>query len=63
MTDCIFCKILSGELPASVVYQDRDCTALMDIQPVNAGYSDLPERSELDAVAQQIRKALQEAME
>lgn len=38
MSDCIFCEILSGTLPASIVYQDDTCTALMDIQPVNAGH-------------------------
>lgn len=38
MIDCVFCRILSGELPVSIVYQDSGCTALMDIQPVNAGH-------------------------
>lgn len=38
MSDCIFCDILSGKLPASVVYQDDQCTAIMDIQPVNPGH-------------------------
>jgi histidine triad (HIT) family protein len=36
--DCVFCKILTGELPASVVCQDDICTAFMDIQPVNPGH-------------------------
>lgn len=38
MSDCIFCKILKGELPSSPVYQDEVCTAFMDIQPVNPGH-------------------------
>lgn len=38
MTDCIFCKILAGELPASFVYRGEHCTAFMDIQPVNPGH-------------------------
>jgi len=38
MIDCVFCGILSGELPGSFVYQDDRRTALMDIQPVNAGH-------------------------
>lgn len=38
MSDCIFCDILSGKLPASVVFQDERCTAIMDIQPVNPGH-------------------------
>jgi histidine triad (HIT) family protein len=38
MSDCVFCQILSGKLPASIVYQDKCCTAFMDIQPVNTGH-------------------------
>lgn len=38
MNDCIFCAILAGEQPASVVYQDDLCTAFMDVQPVNNGH-------------------------
>lgn len=38
MTDCIFCRILAGELPASFVYRDERCAAFMDIQPVNTGH-------------------------
>jgi histidine triad (HIT) family protein len=36
--DCIFCKILQKEAPASIIYQDEICTAFMDIQPVNPGH-------------------------
>jgi histidine triad (HIT) family protein len=39
MSECIFCRILRGELPASIVYQDEVCTAFMDIQPVNPGHT------------------------
>ena len=38
MSDCIFCRILAGDLPASFVYRDADCAAFMDIQPVNLGH-------------------------
>ena len=38
MSDCIFCRILAGELPASFVYRDDRCAAFMDIQPVNPGH-------------------------
>ena len=36
--DCIFCKILSGKLEVSLIYQDDICSALMDIQPINPGH-------------------------
>jgi histidine triad (HIT) family protein len=39
MNDCIFCAILAGDQPASVVYQDDLCTAFMDARPVNPGHT------------------------
>ena len=38
MNDCVFCRILAGELPASFVYRDDRCAAFMDIRPVNIGH-------------------------
>jgi len=38
MNNCKFCDILSNKLPSSQVYQDEQCTAFMDIQPVNPGH-------------------------
>ena len=38
MSDCIFCRILAGEAPASFIYRDDRCAAFMDIRPVNAGH-------------------------
>ena len=34
---CIFCKIIAGTAPSSVVYRDDQVLAFMDIQPVNPG--------------------------
>jgi len=35
MTDiCIFCKIISGEIPGTIVYRDEQATAFRDINPV-----------------------------
>jgi histidine triad (HIT) family protein len=34
MTDCIFCKIIAGEIPSSRLYQDGRVTAFRDINPV-----------------------------
>jgi histidine triad (HIT) family protein len=33
MQDCLFCKIVAGEIPASVVYRDDDAVAFDDINP------------------------------
>ena len=38
MESCIFCDILAGKLPASMVHQDEICSVFMDIQPVNPGH-------------------------
>lgn len=36
--NCVFCRIVRGELPASKVYEDGDTLAIMDIQSVNPGH-------------------------
>ena len=33
MSECIFCKIASGEIPAEIVFQDDVCLAFRDINP------------------------------
>jgi histidine triad (HIT) family protein len=33
MTDCLFCKIAAGEIPADIVYQDEQMVAFKDIAP------------------------------
>ena len=36
--DCIFCKILAGELPGTIVDEDERTVALMDINPATRGH-------------------------
>ena len=33
MSDCLFCKIISGEIPSAKVYEDDLCYAFDDIEP------------------------------
>ena len=33
MTDCLFCRIVEGSIPAEIVYQDTLIMAFKDIQP------------------------------
>lgn len=33
MTDCIFCRIVSGEIPAKKIYEDDDVLAFHDAHP------------------------------
>ena len=39
MTDCIFCKIIAGEIPASKVYEDEHVLAFLDISQVTPGHT------------------------
>lgn len=39
MNDCIFCKIIKGELPSVKVYEDEKILAFLDISPVNPGHT------------------------
>ncbi len=38
MADCIFCAIVAGELPATVVASDERAIAFMDINPATRGH-------------------------
>lgn len=37
--DCIFCKIIAGEIPCIKLYEDEDTLAFMDINPAADGHS------------------------
>lgn len=59
MTDCLFCKIAAGEIPAQVVHRTDTTLAFRDINPAApvhvlviplAHYPDLPALAQADAV-------------
>ena len=37
--DCIFCKIISGEIPSEIVYEDDIVSVFLDINPTTNGDS------------------------
>ncbi len=39
MENCIFCKIVAGQIPSSIVYQDEDIIAFKDIERTYGGQS------------------------
>lgn len=39
MSDCIFCKIANGEIPAATVYEDEDFRVILDLGPASKGHS------------------------
>jgi len=67
MEDCLFCKIVKGEIPCFKVYEDAKVLAFLDIAPVNKGHVlvipkkhaanifDI-EAEDLDAVSEAVRK-------
>jgi histidine triad (HIT) family protein len=36
--DCVFCKIVAGEIPAYIVYKNEDFIAFLDIHPLFPGH-------------------------
>lgn len=73
MENCIFCKIVAGEIPAHKVYEDENFLAFLDINPQSPGHTqvipkkhyrwvwDHPDIGKYFAVVQKIAKALQKA--
>ncbi|HUT83969.1 MAG TPA: HIT domain-containing protein, partial [Thermodesulfobacteriota bacterium] len=39
MEDCIFCKIIKGEIPSFKVYEDEKVFAFEDINPISEGHT------------------------
>jgi histidine triad (HIT) family protein len=39
MENCIFCKIISGEIPSTRIYEDDMVLAFLDINPINPGHT------------------------
>ena len=37
--DCIFCKIIKGEIPSAKIYEDDKILAFLDINPIKPGHT------------------------
>lgn len=37
--NCIFCKIISGEIPSSTIYEDEDFKVILDVSPASKGHA------------------------
>lgn len=44
MPQCLFCRIVAGELPAEIVYQDDLVMAMLDIHPITTGHTQIVSR-------------------
>jgi histidine triad (HIT) family protein len=48
--DCLFCRIVSGELPATVVYEDENALAFLDHRPLFPGHTLLVPRQHVETL-------------
>ena len=39
MNDCLFCKIVEGEIPSHKIYEDEKFLAFLDVNPINPGHT------------------------
>lgn len=39
MTDCIFCKIIAGEIPSNTIYEDEEFKVILDVNPATKGHA------------------------
>ena len=37
--DCVFCKIIDGQIPSAVIYEDEDFRVILDISPAARGHA------------------------
>ena len=73
MDDCIFCKIVKGEIPSYKVYEDDNFFAFLDIRPLNPGHTlvipkehhrwvwDVPDETGYFTAAKKIAAAMKKA--
>ena len=50
MENCVFCKIVTGEIPSQKVYEDSETIAFLDINPVNPGHTLVIPKSHFDNI-------------
>ena len=65
MTDCLFCKIVNGEIPCHKVYENDKVIAFLDIQPLTRGHTlVIPKEhaSSMDRLSQDSAAALGKAL-
>jgi len=76
MENCIFCKIVKGELPCYKIWENEKFLAFLDINPVSLGHTILvpkkhidyifdlkePLYSEIFKIAKKLSKAIQQAV-
>ena len=62
MSDCVFCKIIAGEIPSYKVYEDTEILAFLDINPTNPGHTLVVPKRHLVNIEEADEKILSRAM-
>ena len=52
MADCIFCKIIAGQIPCTKVYEDAACLVFMDINPISPGHTLVVPKKHYEAITE-----------
>jgi len=39
MSDCVFCKIVSGQIPSEVLFENEQVVTILDINPIHYGHA------------------------
>ena len=77
MDHCIFCKIINGEIPSHVLYEDEQFKVILDVNPATKGHAlilpkehyanlyELPEETAADAMklAQRMMRKMTEKLD
>ena len=50
MSDCIFCKIVEKEIPATIVHEDDEVLVFMDIGPIIKGHALVIPKKHMDPI-------------
>ncbi|HEY0763419.1 MAG TPA: HIT family protein [Pyrinomonadaceae bacterium] len=50
--ECLFCRIVSGELPATIVYEDENSIAFLDHRPLFQGHTLLVPRQHVETLGE-----------
>jgi histidine triad (HIT) family protein len=56
MDNCLFCRIVSGELPATIVYEDDNSVAFLDHRPLFHGHTLLIPREHVETLGELSRE-------
>jgi histidine triad (HIT) family protein len=52
MAECLFCRIVSSELPATIVYEDDNSVAFLDHRPLFPGHTLLVPRQHVETLGE-----------